>query len=43
MTTFLFDFLDFVFTTKFSVFFVIPVPFYCIALFFRIFSFGGDD
>lgn len=42
MSTFLFDFLDFVFTTKFSVLFVIPVPFYCISLFFRAFSFGGD-
>lgn len=35
MTTFLFDFLDFVFTSKFSVLFVIPVPFYMISLFLR--------
>lgn len=41
MTTFLFDFLDFVFGTKFSIFFVLPVPFYAISLFFRAFSFGG--
>lgn len=41
MSTFLFDFLDFVFTTKFSVFFIIPVPFYAISLFFSIFQ-GSD-
>lgn len=41
MSTLLFDFLDFVFTTKFSIFFVVPVPFYAVSLFFRAFSFGG--
>lgn len=41
MSTFLFDFLDFVFTTKFSVLFVIPVPFYAVSLFFSLFH-GSD-
>lgn len=38
MSSFLFDFLDFVFTTKFSYFFILPVPFYMISLFFRAFD-----
>ena len=42
MSTFFYDVIDFIFTTKFAVFFLLPVPFYSIALFYRCFCFRGS-
>lgn len=41
MSTFFYDILDFMFTTKFAIFFMIPIPFYALTLFYRAFCYTG--
>lgn len=42
MSTFFWCIIDFIFETDFYKFLLLPVPFYCMALLYRVFYFRGD-
>lgn len=41
MSTYFYYVIDFIFTSRFARLFMIPIPFYSIALFYRVFCFTG--